>query len=502
LAGGVKVGLIGRADAARGCDLLTRATAESSMGAYFLRRLLLVPLTFVGITLLVFTVTRLAPGGPMDALRAQRQATETKRGGREEMSSQASWQQALADQERFDFHKSIPVAYLRWFGIVPREVRVAREEIPDGESLVRVPLSGSGRPVEVQVEGGRVVAAKMADDGSPLGSEWRVRVETREELRQRWLAANSEVGFAAFLKRVRGDEPPGANGAAAAEKRGFFARVFGKPPPPREPPASIRARAMVYQEHRSGLLQGDLRSSFRYNEPVWELMRQRFPVSTFYGILTLLVTYTVCVPLGVLKAIRHRTFVDNASSALIFMGYAIPGYALGSVLLLVFGARLGWFPMSGFTSDNFDALSPLGKAADLFHHAVMPLMCYLIGSFAMLTMMVKNNLMDNLAADYVRTATAKGVAYPRAVVGHALRNSLIPVAATFGGNLGLFLMGSFVIEKIFDINGFGFLGFNAALERDYMVTMGILTVSALLMLLGNILSDLMVALVDPRVSYQ
>jgi microcin C transport system permease protein len=129
-------------------------------------------------------------------------------------------------------------------------------------------------------------------------------------------------------------------------------------------------------------------------------------------------------------------------------------------------------------------------------------MSYLVGAFAFTTMMMKNNLMDNLAADYVRTAVAKGVSYPRAVVGHALRNSLIPIATTFGQVLGIFLMGSFIIEKVFDIDGFGLLGFNSALERDYMVTMGILTVSSLLMLLGHILSDFLVALTDPRVSYQ
>ena len=449
------------------------------MGAYFIRRLLLVPLTFVGITLLVFTVTRLAPGGPMDSLKAQRQATEGKRGSKQEMANAVSWEQTLDDQERFDFHKSIPVAYLRWLGAMPREVRVSRGEIPTGEKEARVPLSGSGRPVVVRVEGDQVVWARFADDEKPLGTEWKVRVEPLKELQQRWLAANGEIGFAAWIKRMRG-EPTGQ----------------------RQPPEAIRPRVMVCQEHFSGLLQGDLRRSFRYNEPVWEMMKRRFPVSTFYGLLDLLIVYSICIPLGVLKAIRHRTYVDNISSILIFMGYAIPGYALGSVLLLVFGANLGWFPMSGFTSDDFATLSLGGKIADLASHAAMPLVCYMIGSFAFLTMMVKNNLMDNLAADYVRTAAAKGVPYPKAVIGHALRNSLIPVATTIGQSLGLFLMGSFIIEKIFDIDGFGLLGFNSALERDYMVTMGILAVSSTLMLLGNIVSDLAVALVDPRVSYK
>jgi microcin C transport system permease protein len=258
---------------------------------------------------------------------------------------------------------------------------------------------------------------------------------------------------------------------------------------------------LIHQSEFSGLLQGDLRRSYRYNEPVWEMMARRFPISTFYGILTILATYGICIPLGVVKAIRHRTYVDNLSSILIFMGYAIPGYALASVLLLVFGTNLGWFPISGFVSDNFAELGTFDKIKDVLSHAAMPLLCYLVGSFAITTMMVKNNLMENLAADYVRTAVSKGVAFPKAVVGHALRNSLIPIATTLGQVLGVFLMGSFIVEKIFDIDGFGLLGFNSALERDYMVTMGILTVSSLLMLLGNVLSDFLVALTDPRVSY-
>lgn len=449
------------------------------MGAYFIRRFLLIPLTFVGITLLVFTITRLAPGGPMDALKAARQAGEAgKKGAKEEMARMVAWQQTLQDQERFDFHKSIPVAYLRWFGVLPREVKVARQEISAGQNEVEMALAGSGKLVKVKVEGDKILSASLAADGAPLGKEWNVRVETVTELQNRWLDAMGETGFNALTKRIK-----------------------GLPVGERKPPESIRPRVLIHQSEFSGLLQGDLRRSYRYNEPVWEMMTRRFPISTFYGILTILVTYAVCIPLGVVKAIRHRTYVDNVSSVLIFMGYAIPGYALASVLLLVFGTNLEWFPRGGFVSDNFADLGAFDKIKDIFSHAAMPLLCYLVGSFAITTMMVKNNLMENLAADYVRTAVSKGVSFPKAVVGHALRNSLIPIATTLGQVLGVFLMGSFIVEKIFDIDGFGLLGFNAALERDYMVTMGILTISSLLMLLGNVLSDFLVALTDPRVSY-
>jgi microcin C transport system permease protein len=250
------------------------------------------------------------------------------------------------------------------------------------------------------------------------------------------------------------------------------------------------------------VLRGDLGTSYRYNEPVWSVISQRFPISLFYGLTSLVITYLVCIPLGVVKAINHRSVMDNLTSIIVFAGYAVPGYVLGALLLLFFAVERDWFPMGGFTSYDFHALSAGGKVLDVLHHATLPLICYLIGSFAVTTMLMKNNLMDNLAADYVRTAVAKGVPFKRAVTGHALRNSLIPIATTFGQNITLLVGGSFLIETIFDIDGFGLLGLTSIFDRDYPVVMGIVLLASLLLLIGNILSDILVALVDPRVRFQ
>jgi microcin C transport system permease protein len=249
------------------------------------------------------------------------------------------------------------------------------------------------------------------------------------------------------------------------------------------------------------VVQGDLGTSYRYNEPVWDVISQRFPISLFYGLVSLVITYLVCIPLGVVKAIGHRSTMDNLTSVLVFAGYAVPGYVLGALLLLFFAVEVDWFPMGGFTSYNFDELTPMGKVLDVLHHAALPLICYLVGSFAVTTMLMKNNLMDNLAADYVRTAVAKGVPFNKAVSGHALRNSLIPIATTFGQNITLLVGGSFLIETIFDIDGFGLLGLTSIFDRDYPVVMGIVFLASLLLLIGNILSDMLVAMVDPRVRF-
>ena len=250
------------------------------------------------------------------------------------------------------------------------------------------------------------------------------------------------------------------------------------------------------------VVQGDLGSSYRYNEPVWDVIRDRFPVSLYYGLVTLVITYIVCIPLGVLKAIKHKTVVDNVSSILIFVGYAIPGYALGSLLLLYFSVRLDWFPMGGFVSISFEEKDVIGKTIDLINHSILPLICYLIGSFALVTLLLKNHLMDNLASDYIRTAIAKGVSFRQAVTRHAMRNSMIPIATTFGQNIVLLVSGSFLIETIFDIDGFGLLGLTAILDRDYPVVMGVVLLASFLLLIGNIISDILVALVDPRIRFQ
>ena len=258
---------------------------------------------------------------------------------------------------------------------------------------------------------------------------------------------------------------------------------------------------IAYAEWLGKVFTLDLGTSTRYSEPVWETVKGRFPISIFYGVATLILTYGVCIPLGIVKAIRHKTAFDNVSSALVFFGYAIPSYVVGIALLTAFAANLEWFPLGGFVGDDFDELSWAGKLGDVIAHATLPLLAYMAGSFAVTTLLMKNSLMDNLAAEYVRTAMAKGMDFRRAVFGHALRNSLIPIATSFGNNITLILTGSFLIEKIFNIDGFGLLGFESLVERDYPVVMGILVISSLLFLIGNILSDICVALVDPRVQF-
>ena len=248
----------------------------------------------------------------------------------------------------------------------------------------------------------------------------------------------------------------------------------------------------------------DLGTSYTYSDPVWEVIRSRFPVSLFLGLTGFILSYLVCVPLGVLKAINHGSKLDVTSSILVFLGYSIPGWALGTALLVLFGGGSFWevFPLGGFRPLNWEYLNFGQKVWAQIYHMILPVFCYMIGSFATLTILMKNSLMENLGQDYVRTAFAKGLSERRVILMHALRNSLIPISTGLGHAISLVLAGSFLIEKVFNIDGMGFLGYNAIIQRDYPVALGILVVSSLLMLAGNILSDVIYVIVDPRIRFK
>jgi microcin C transport system permease protein len=343
------------------------------MTAYFIRRLLLIIPTFLGITIMVFVITRFVPGGPIERIIAQAQQMQAMEGGTNSGPSAAEQSQPLSEgqieelKKYYGFDKPVLVSYVVWLGKVVR---------------------------------------------------------------------------------------------------------------------------------------GDLGTSTRYYDPVWSMIRERIPISLYFGLLSLVLVYGICIPLGIAKAIKHKSYFDNISSVTVFIGYAVPGWVVGVLMLVFFASYWEIFPLGGLISDDFEDLTLIAKIADIAWHTVLPLMAYVLGSFTVMTFLMKNTLMDNLASDYVRTAIAKGLPFKKAVFRHAFRNSLIPIATSFGNNISIILSGSFLIEKVFNINGMGLLGYESVVERDYPVVLGILVISSLLFMIGNILSDICVAIVDPRVKFE
>ena len=259
-----------------------------------------------------------------------------------------------------------------------------------------------------------------------------------------------------------------------------------------------------YIDWLGNLMKFNLGKSYMYSEPVWDLIASRFKVSIYFGFISFILTYLICVPLGVLKAVKNGSKFDFISSFLVFLGYSTPGWAFGAFMLIVFGGGSFWnvFPLGGFRSEDFESLNFFGQVFDQIYHTILPVSAYIIGNFAMLTILTKNSVIENLSQDYVKTAFAKGLSEKRVIYSHALRNSLIPIATGLGGFLSLILANNILIEKVFNIQGMGLLAFNSIINRDYPVTMGILVISSLLMLVGNIFSDMIYAWADPRIRFK
>ncbi len=359
------------------------------MTAYFIRRLLLIPVTFFCITFLVYAVLRITPGGPIEqALVRMQVARQGEAGlavGMRAEQLQLTEQELEGLREYYHLDKSITVGYLMWLGGWPQ------------------------------------------DDG-----------------------------------------------------------------------------------RFSGILQGDFGTSNEYGDPVLQIIAYRMPISLYYGLIGYFASCIICIPLGILKALKHRTVLDTSTSVLVFLGHALPGFVV-CMLLMVGVASIPTatgepiLPLGDFRPADWDARWAAGDywycVISQLRHTVIPMIGYMVGGFATMTILMKNSLLENLGADYVRTAFAKGLSERRVIFIHAVRNSLIPITATIGHALGLLFAGSFLIEMTCNIHGMGWLGVQSIMTRDYPIIMGIMVFLVLIRLTGNIVSDIVWAIIDPRIRF-
>ena len=427
------------------------------MASYFTRRILLMVPTFLGSTILVFTILQMAPGGPIEQVLLQMQmggamGSEGSGGSNSGTGEIATLPpEALKELERFyGFDKPIYQRYFIWLGIWPREIKHRNFTIKKDENSVSKRV------------------------GKVDGKLWEVDIVLNDKNKLSVYEKNGERSLWQASMDLEND--------------------------------SQDIKGTVFQKEFSGLLTGNLGKSYTYLQPVTEVMAPRFKVSLFFGLTGIIISYLVCIPLGIRKALQHGSFFDFGTSVTIFIAYSIPGWALGGVLLVIFGGGSFWdvFPLGGFRSPSeiWETLSPIQKIFDQIHHMILPIIAWTIGSFATMTVLMKNSLLENLSQDYVRTAFAKGLTEKRVIWLHAMRNSLIPIASGIGHILGIVIAGSYFIERMFNIDGFGKLAYEAVLARDYPITLGFLVIVVGIRLIGNIISDLALATVDPRIRFK
>jgi microcin C transport system permease protein len=247
----------------------------------------------------------------------------------------------------------------------------------------------------------------------------------------------------------------------------------------------------------------DLGKSFFHHKDVWQLVKEKLPVSISLGLWTFFLSYLISVPLGIAKAVRAGSRFDFWTSLVVLVGYAIPGFVLGVALLVIFGGQLQWFPLRGLVSSNFETLTWGAKVADYLWHICLPITASVLGSFAVITILTKNSFLEEIRKQYVLTARAKGLTERRILWGHVLRNAMIPIVTGFpAAFIGAFFTGSLLIETLFSLDGLGLLSYDSVIRRDYPVVLGTLYLFTLIGLLTKLVSDLCYVWVDPRVKFE
>lgn len=245
----------------------------------------------------------------------------------------------------------------------------------------------------------------------------------------------------------------------------------------------------------------DFGESFIHEEPVVDLVLEKVPISLQFGVVSFILTYLICIILGVSMAVRKDSVFDFNSSVILIVLYSIPPLMLGILLKVFVAGRWDWFPIGDLYSDMYFEKELFGRIVDRIHHFILPMLCYMVGAFTILTQFMKNNLLEEINKDYIKTARAKGLAKKTVIYKHALRNALVPIATGIGNVFGIFLAGSLIIEKIFNIDGIGLLAFDSTIARDYNVIMAVIFIQSLIFVVGRIVSDFTYILIDPRIDF-
>ena len=246
----------------------------------------------------------------------------------------------------------------------------------------------------------------------------------------------------------------------------------------------------------------DFGKSFKDDRPVIKKIAERLPATLLLNFLSIVVIFALAIPIGVISSVKKDTVFDKITTVTVFFGFSVPTFWLAILLMIFFGLHLGWLPISGLRSINFDELTFLGKFMDITKHLVLPVFVSAFTGLAGLSRYTKSAMLEVLHQDYIRTARAKGLSETTVIFKHALRNALIPIVTIIGLTIPDLIGGSFIFETIFAWPGMGRLGYEAIMSRDYPVIMAVGTIVAILTLLGNLIADLTYAYIDPRIRYK
>lgn len=483
------------------------------MGAYVIRRLLIMIPTFLGISVIVFLVLNLAPGRPGAQQRAELASDVNSEGTQESYRI-----------FREQFHLDKPTLFNTRFSLTEADVR--------GELSKLVTDSGASAADRVQAQdaledfGGYAVphlisiARRAHAEGQGELRDLAVgmlRLSARrplvdpfnpnpsEELRALNRAIdleNAELRNLGYARSASDDERAEVLERWQRwfdERRERFTWSVGEK-------VGIFFLETRFANYWRNLLRLDFGVSLVTREPVLTTLVGKLKYSLSLSVGSLLLAYLISIPLGIFSAVKKNTTPDRVLTVLLFMLYSLPSFFVATLLLFFFSSgsdfvSLRWFPTGGWQSNGAGELTWLGRMTDIAWHLVLPMFCLTYGSLAALSRYMRTGLLEVIRSDYVRTARAKGLPESVVIGKHALRNGLMPILTLLSGLLPSILGGSVIIEYIFGIPGMGLWMVNSIYQRDYNVIMAVQLLSTILVLVGVLLTDLSYALVDPRIRY-
>lgn len=458
------------------------------MWRYFLKRILLIFPTLFGISIITFIIIKLAPGDP----------TAFKMGNQQSgMSSDQNLAKQVIEQTREIYGLDKPLLLNFVIFNVEENWEAIQEYLREGQPL-------SGRAYDDIVE-----PIKQADEVAVpylvnlLESETITPDETTVVLEiltiKQKLSISAQMSLDKQLEYIQnwwygGTDSTGVVRNAARDTYQFsgfqlFKKIFTE---------------AQYPRWLVNMMTLDFGDSIKDNRPVWDHIKESVPVSLIFTFTSFILAYLIAIPLGIYSATHQYSTGDKVTTVILFILYSLPNFWVATMAIVFFGGGDFWdvFPVTGLHSLGAEEMSSWEYFKDLMHHVALPLIIWTYGSFSALSRYMRGSMLEVIRQDYIRTARAKGLSERVVTYKHALRNSLIPIITMLANLLPLAISGSIIIESIFSIPGMGQLSFNAVLFRDYPIIMAVTTISAMLTLFGILLSDLLYAVVDPRITFE
>lgn len=455
---------------------------------YILKRILLIFPTIFGISIIIFIIIKMAPGDP----------TAFKMGSQQTgLASDQNLAKQVVEQTREIYGLDKPV-------LLNFKVFTYESDWEDVRQFLATNPDQNSREwddaLEPLKQADAVAVPFLVDQ---LINQDLTEVEQRAVLEvltlKQKLSITPEMSLAASRDYVKkwyyGEEDSSGVFQRGAESKYQF--------------STVKKLAMVvtdaqYPRWLGRMIRFDFGNSIKDNRPVWEHFKETVPVSLIFTMTSFLIAYLVAIPLGIYSATHQYTLGDKVTTVILFILYSLPNFWVATMAIVFFGGGdfLDWFPVSGLHSVGSEHMSRGTYLLDMLHHIILPLIIWTYGSFSALSRYMRGSMLEVIRQDYIRTARAKGLSEKIVVYKHALRNSLIPIITMLANLLPLAISGSIIIESIFSIPGIGQLAFNAVLYRDYPIIMAVSTLSAILTLAGILLSDILYALVDPRITFE